>query len=75
MKVRIQSALGDDFGIELTAETEREDKMLRRLWRRGVQVHAVTERKDNSSLGISPLATPVGTENVAYPNHKRGVNQ
>lgn len=71
MKARIQSVPagvfsepGDDFGIELTAEDERDDKMLRRLWHQGVQVHAITERKNNSSLGISPLAPPVGTENV-----------
>ena len=45
MKVEERQWENKVFGIELTAENEEEDRILRRFWKGGIEVNAITERE------------------------------
>jgi hypothetical protein len=49
MKAELKSYDDEVFGIELTAESEGEDKALRRFWDGGVKINAITCRRNNES--------------------------
>jgi len=49
MKVELASWSGKVRGVELTAESEEEDKALRRFDEGGVKINAITPRPDNTS--------------------------
>lgn len=60
MKVEEKQWQGGIFGIELTAESEEEDKILRRFWEGGVKINGITERPDNDSALELTFADLVG---------------
>lgn len=54
MKVELSRWDLEVYGITLTAESEEDNRALKRFWKSGVKVNAVTERgKNNSSLQLT----------------------
>lgn len=49
MKAELVSWDNEVFGVELTAESEEEDKALRRFDEGGVKINAITPRRGNDS--------------------------
>jgi len=44
---------GEIFGIELTAESAEEEKIIRRFWEGGIKINGLTTRGIGSSLELT----------------------